>query len=280
MKINKPASSGSGLIRIRLDIAYDGTDFSGFGTQPQQRTVQGELNKVLKKFLRVTSIKTIGAGRTDKGVHARGQVVHFDVSEDIWKNIKDPMYKFRRLLPVDIQVRKASVVPLDFDARYSALTRRYSYTVCDSKQGLDPFNSRFVLDYRKKLDEHDMNKASQMLIGLNDFYAFCKTRAGSTTIRNLIKFKWSRKSQFLTAEVIADAFCYSMVRGLVGAILQVGTGKKSVNWPKEIMEKRKKVTDLNVVSPSALILEEVSYPHPSLYKSQYKLTRRLRTLEE
>ena len=99
-------------------------------------------------------------------------------------------------------------------------------------------------------------RASQLLIGLNDFYAFCKTRAGSTTIRNLIKFRWTRKSQFLTAEVIADASCYSMVRGLVGAILQVGTGKKSINWPKEIMEKRKKVTDLNVVSPSALILEE------------------------
>ena len=169
MKINEPASKRSGLLRIRLDIAYDGTNFSGFGTQPHHRTVQGELNKVLKKFLRVTSIKTIGAGRTDKGVHARGQVVHFDVSANIWNQIKDPMYKFRRLLPIDIQVRKVSIVPEDFDARYSALTRRYSYTVCDSKDGLDPLNSRFVLDYRKKLDDHSMNKASQMLIGLNDF---------------------------------------------------------------------------------------------------------------
>ena len=280
MKINEPASKRSGLLRIRLDIAYDGTNFSGFGTQPHHRTVQGELNKVLKKFLRVTSIKTIGAGRTDKGVHARGQVVHFDVSANIWNQIKDPMYKFRRLLPIDIQVRKVSIVPEDFDARYSALTRRYSYTVCDSKDGLDPLNSRFVLDYRKKLDDHSMNKASQMLIGLNDFYAFCKTRDGSTTIRNLIKFKWSRKSEVVTCEIIADAFCYSMVRGLVGAMLQVGTGKKNETWPQEIMLKRKKVTDLNVVSPKALILEEVTYPHPSLYKSQYELTRRMRFLEE
>ena len=100
---------------------------------------------------------------------ARGQVVHFDFSANIWNQIKDPMYKFRRLLPIDIQVRKVSIVPEDFDARYSALTRRYSYTVCDSKDGLDPLNSRFVLDYRKKLDDHSMNKASQMLIGLNDF---------------------------------------------------------------------------------------------------------------
>jgi len=244
------------------------------------RTVQGELNKTLKKFLRLDKVKTVGAGRTDAGVHARAQVVHFDVSEDVWSKIKDPMYKFRRLLPPDIQVRKVAIAHPDFDARYSALTRRYSYTIADAKDGIDPLNSRYVLDYRKKLDHHDMNKASKELLGLNDFYAFCKSREGSTTIRNLIKFNWSRKSDYVICEVIADAFCYSMVRGLVGAIIQVGEGKKDINWPKEVMKKRKKITDLNVVSAKALVLEEVTYPHPSKLKEQYEITRRTRKLED
>ncbi len=242
--------------------------------------MQGELNKILKKFLRLEKIKTVGAGRTDAGVHARGQVVHFDVSQDLWSKVKDPMYKFRRMLPADIQVRKVSIAHPEFDARYSALTRRYSYTISDSIDGLDPLNSRYVLDYRKKLDHHAMNKASQELIGLNDFYAFCKTRAGSTTVRNLIKFNWSRKSNFVICEVIADAFCYSMVRGLVAAIIQVGDGKRDISWPKEIMQKRKKITDLNVVPANALVLEEVTYPHPSKFKQQYEITRRTRKLEE
>ena len=244
------------------------------------RTVQGELNKSLKKFLSLDKIKTVGAGRTDAGVHARGQVVHFDVDEVLWSKIKDPMYKFRRILPNDIQVRKVSIAHPDFDARYSALTRRYSYTISDAKDGVDPLNSRYVLDYRKKLDHHAMNKASKELIGLNDFYAFCKSREGSTTIRNLIKFNWSRKSNYVICEVIADAFCYSMVRGLVASIIQVGDGKRDVNWPKEIMQKRKKITDLNVVPANALVLEEVTYPHPSKLKEQYEITRRLRKLED
>ena len=244
------------------------------------RTVQGELNKVLKQFLRLDKVKTVGAGRTDAGVHARGQVVHFDIDQELWSKIKDPMYKFRRILPSDIQVRKVVIAHPDFDARYSALKRRYSYTISDAKDGLDPLNSRYVLDYRKKLDHHAMNKASKELIGLNDFYAFCKTRKGSTTIRNLIKFNWTRKSDYVICEVIADAFCYSMVRGLVAAVVQVGEGKRDFSWPKEIMLKGKKITDLNVVSANALVLEEVTYPHSSKLKEQYEITRRMRKLEE
>jgi tRNA pseudouridine38-40 synthase len=280
MKINEPTSKRSGLIRISLEIAYDGTNFSGFGIQPHERTVQGELNKALKKFLRIEKVKTVGAGRTDSGVHARGQVVHFDVPENVWTSIKDPMYKFRSILPIDIQVRKASIVSLEFDARYSALTRRYSYTICDAETGTDVFNNRFVLSHRKQLDERLMNKASSELIGLHDFYAFCKNRVGSTTIRNLIKFTWVRKSDFVICEIIADAFCYSMVRGLVGAMVQVGERKRDPGWPKQIMDKRKKINDLNVVSAHALILEEVTYPHPSLLKEQSLRTKRMRTLEE
>ena len=242
--------------------------------------MQGELNKSLKKFLALDKVKTVGAGRTDTGVHARGQVVHFDVDEELWQKVKDPTYKFRRILPSDIQVRKVSIAHPDFDARYSALTRRYSYTICDAKDGVDPLHSRYVLDYRKELDHHAMNKASRELIGLNDFFAFCKTREGSTTIRNLIEFNWSRKSQYVICEVIADAFCYSMVRGLVAAIVQVGDGKRDSSWPKEIMLKRKKIMDLNVVSANALVLEEVTYPHSSKLKEQYEITRRLRKLED
>ena len=279
MKKIEPTSKRGGLIRIRLDIAYDGTNYSGFGIQPHRKTVQGELNKALQQFLSIAKPKTIGAGRTDAGVHARGQVVHFDVEENVWQKVKDPLYKFRRILPADIQVKSYEVTHPDFDARYSALTRRYSYTICNSQNGSDPMSSRYVLDYRKKLNVSLMNKASKELIGLHDFIAFCKTRSGSTTIRDLKKFKWMRTGDYVTCEVVADAFCYSMVRGLIGVLLQVGDESKSVNWPKELLKKRIKVAEVNVVAAKALVLEEVKYPTNSKLKAQYEITRRTRHLE-
>jgi tRNA pseudouridine38-40 synthase len=243
-------------VRLRIDLAYDGSAFHGWAAQPGLRTVQGDLEAALGTVLRVPTVSTVCAGRTDTGVHARGQVVHVDVEA-----IPDLALLARRLngvLSADLRVRRVVIAPDGFDARFSPLWRRYAYRVCDGVP--DPLTRGHVLSWPRLLDVDAMNQASAALLGLHDFAAFCKQREGATTIRTLLALFWVREGDLLTGTVRADAFCHHMVRSLVGCLLAVGEGRRPVGWPAEVLAAAVRDPAVTVVPPHGLTLEEVGYP--------------------
>lgn len=244
-------------MRLRIDLAYDGTDFHGWAAQPALRTVEGELCRALGTVLRVPDVDVVCAGRTDSGVHARGQVVHCDVEAP-------PDQLLRRLngiLPPDVRVRRVVEAAPGFDARFSALWRRYTYRVADTPAAVDPLMRRQVLTWPRPLDLDAMNQASHALLGLRDFASFCKQREGATTIRTLQELGWARDATGLAvATVRADAFCHSMVRSLVGCLLAIGEGRRPPEWAAEILEAGARDSAVAVVHAHGLTLEEVGYP--------------------
>jgi tRNA pseudouridine38-40 synthase len=246
-------------VRIRLDLAYDGTDFHGWATQPGLRTVQGDLEGALATILRVESVAVVCAGRTDAGVHARGQVVHVDIDEP-----PEPELLVRRVngvLSPDVRLRRATEVPAAFDARFGALWRRYAYRIADSATAVDPLARHHVLTWPRPLDESAMNAASLLLVGHHDFASFCKRREGATTIRTLQELSWERDAEgVLTGTVRADAFCHSMVRALVGCLVAIGEGRQPVDWADGILRARLRDPAVAVVHAHGLTLEEVAYP--------------------
>lgn len=259
-------------VRIRLDVAYDGTDFSGWATQPDRRTVQSELASALGTILRSDPPQIVVGGRTDAGVHARGSVAHADVPADGWaalpgRSDRAPhtaaVTRLAGVLPADIVVRSVSVVGGDFDARFSALRRRYSYRICDHPGLLDPLRRRDTVVLKSPLDVNALNEASQLLLGLHDFAAFCKPREGATTIRTLERFDWQRLDDLtVQAAVVADAFCHSMVRSLVGAVVSVGQGRHEPQWVASVLSGRHRDPRVTVMPAHGLCLEEISYPPP------------------
>ena len=257
-------------MRTRIDLAYDGTDFFGWATQPDFRTVQGTLETALATVLRVERARVVVAGRTDTGVHARGQVVHFDVDQEVLeasagRSADPPLEAFRRrlngLLPADLRIRSVTVAPAGFDARFSAIWRRYAYRVADRPELVDPLTRRHVLAWRSELDLDAMNTAAAQLVGLKDFAAFCKKREGATTVRTLKELHWSRDADGVAvARVVADAFCHNMVRSLVGCMLAVGEGRRDPRWALEVMTAGVRDPGVVVVAAHGLTLEEVGYP--------------------
>lgn len=270
----QPSAAGPVTARLRLDVAYDGTDFSGWAVQPGRRTVQGTLEDALGQVLR-TDVSTTCAGRTDAGVHARGQVCHVDVDGDL--AAVDLRRRLAAALPADVRVRAVRPVDDSFDARFSALWRRYSYRVCDDAAALDPLRRREVLAWRRPVDLDRMDAASAMLLGEHDFAAFCRKREGATTIRRLVKFSWSRRSDgIVVGDVVADAFCHNMVRSLVGAVLAVGDGRRTATWPAEVLAGRRRHPAVVVVAPHGLTLEEVGYPPEPGWGARASTARDLR----
>ncbi|ADG87322.1 tRNA pseudouridine(38-40) synthase TruA [Thermobispora bispora] len=287
-------------VRFRLDLGYDGTDFQGWARQPGLRTVQGELEAALATLLRLEAPPRLTvAGRTDAGVHARGQVVHVDlplaalaILEPRGRETATPpaerlpelcsalVRRLAAVLPPDVRVFAVSVPPDGFDARFSALCRRYCYRVCDAPGGVDPLRRREVLWYPKPLDVELMNAASVRLLGEHDFAAFCKKREGATTIRELRRFEWARRDDgIIEATVVADAFCHSMVRSLVGAVLAVGEGKRPVEWPAEVLARAVRDSAVRVAPAHGLTLEEVRYPETAEELARRAAqARRVRTL--
>ncbi|RPF22848.1 tRNA pseudouridine(38-40) synthase TruA [Myceligenerans xiligouense] len=267
------------LIRIRLDLAYDGTKFAGWARQPAERTVQGVLEDGLAKILRTEPLgmpapRLTVAGRTDAGVHARGQVAHVDVPVSRWgqmpgRSDRSPgdamVTRLTGVLPADVVVHRAVPAPEGFDARFSALHRRYTYRIADDVAHRDPLRRTHVLFSRKPLDATAMDAAVRPLVGLHDFAAYCKPRPGATTIRELLDAGWERPESggdagLLVARVVADAFCHNMVRAIVGASIAVGEGRKPVEWPAELLMGRKRAAGAAVVPPQGLVLEEIAYP--------------------
>jgi tRNA pseudouridine38-40 synthase len=279
--MDEPASptGDGGLVRVRLDLAYDGTDFAGWAVQPGQRTVQQTVEDALALLLRLGGpARLTVAGRTDAGVHARGQVAHVDVPAASWAAVPDPVRVLAGLLPHDVRVRAVAVAAPGFDARFSALSRRYAYRICDDPAGPDPLRRHEVLWHRRgRLDAGRLDEASADLQGLHDFAAFCRSRDSGTTIRTLLELSWSREPDgVLAATVAADAFCHSMVRSLVGALVPVGEGRRPPTWPARLLTAGVRDPSVHVVGPQGLTLEEVQYPRDDELATRADATRRPR----
>ena len=269
-------SADPGFFRVRIDLAYDGTDFAGWARQPGQRTVQATLEDALAIVLRQDAAPQVTvAGRTDAGVHARGQVAHLDMRGG------SPVPSVRWLnsvLPPDVRVRSAAAAPDGFDARFSALSRAYSYRIDDSGF-LDPLRRRDTVSWPRVLDVAAMNVAGAKLCGEHDFAAYCKRREGATTVRRLIRLSVERTPDgILQAAVEADAFCHSMVRALMGALVAVGEQRKSPDWPLEVLSGGVRDPGVGVMAAHGLCLEQVNYPEPDALAARAELTRRVRTL--
>jgi tRNA pseudouridine38-40 synthase len=252
----RAAEAGGPLRRLRLVVAYDGGPFSGFARQRDRRTVQGELEAALSRLAR-QPVLTVGAGRTDAGVHARGQVVHADVPARL-----DPERVRRALngaLGPAIVVGEAAWAPPGFDARLSARRRTYAYRVDDSGNP-DPLLRGFVLAWPRPLSVPRMREAARPLVGEHDFAAFCRSRAGATTTRRLRSVTVRRAGGLVHVRMVADAFCWQMVRSIVGHLLQVGDGRRDPATTAAVLAGRDRLAVGNVAPAHGLVLESVSYP--------------------
>ena len=277
-----------GFSRYRIDFGYDGTDFAGFAKQPGQRTVQAELVKGLEVIFGRDNkdFAMRVAGRTDAGVHAQHQVVHVDLSPTqitrIGRN-PDVASRVNTALPQDIRLFSFEKAPAGFDARYSTIYRRYRYKIADHASFLDPLLVRYVLKLKVDLDLKLMRQAAKQMVGLHDFGAFCKPRAGATTIRNLRYIRITRKRKegnIVEIELKGDAFCHNMVRSLTGALVAVARGRASVQDVKDRLISANRTGSFKVLGGRGLSLIEVGYPRDAKLAEQAEKARKLRSLDE
>ena len=250
------------MSRWRIDLAYDGADFHGWAAQPGLRTVQGEIESWLQRVLRLEEPASLTvAGRTDTGVHARGQVAHVDLPDEV--DGQRLGATLMRVLPEDIVVKAFAPAPAGFDARFSAIWRRYIYRLWDTDSRPDPVLRHHVTRVPRPLDLDAMNDAAATLLGLRDFAPFAKYREGASTIRELKVFSFERRDDpcgTIEATVTADAFCHSMVRSLVGALTAVGTGQRDLAWLTRAAAMPTRCGEVTVMVAKGLCLEEVGYP--------------------
>ena len=265
----------SGFRRLRIDIAYDGTAFFGWATQPDRRTIQDHVEEAIARISR-SNVESVVAGRTDAGVHATGQVIHVDLADGLFADglsYVDLRYKLNRILDEDVRIMEISDAPEGFHARFSALRRIYTYKILDNNDVIPPLSRYDVAPWYRPLDAELMNKASALVLGHHDFAAFCKFKEGGTTIRTLEKYQWHRdETGLLVAEVVADAFCYSMVRNLVGAVVCVADGRKDPSWMAELLANKERVSDSLVFPARGLSLSRVEYPTNDQLIERAKLT--------
>jgi len=261
-------------VRVWLDLAYDGSGFSGWAAQRNLRTVQGVLQDALGVLARSAPPRLTVAGRTDAGVHARGQVAHVDLAPDV---AGDPLLlrRLNGLLPQDVRVRAARAAPDGFDARFSAVWRRYRYRVTDGAGAADPLRRHDTLAWPRPLALDRLQEAGAGLVGEHDFAAFCRRREGATTRRAVLSLSWSRED-VLVMDVTADAFCHSMVRSLVGAQLAVGEGRRPPDWPVGLLARTERADGVPVAPPHGLCLEQVGYPPDDQLLDRQSVTRALR----
>lgn len=272
-------------VRLRLDLGYDGTDFHGWAKQPSLRTVEATLEEALALVLPLVATPLTCAGRTDTGVHARAQVAHVDVPFEamaLGRRTVAPDALIRRIngvLPPDVRVHRIAEAAPGFDARFSALWRRYCYRIADAPDLVDPLLRNTVLARQRVLDLAAMNDAATRLIGEHDFAAFCRRRPGATTIRTLHGLSWARDPAGLAvADVRADAFCHSMVRALVGCLIPVGEGRRDPEWAGEVLRSGVRDPGVTVARARGLTLEEVAYPADADLATQAEAARVVRTL--
>lgn len=286
----------TGLLRLRLDLAYDGTDFHGWARQRSKgvhpddelRTVQGVLEDALSKILRIDASLTV-AGRTDAGVHAHSQVAHVDVPYDRLEQRSiegDPgrlVRRLTRLLPDDVRVHSCTIAAEGFDARFSALRRHYVYRVTTHPGGALPTRARDTTHWPKPVDIDAMQESANILIGLHDFAAFCKAKPHATTVRELQRFSWEDIStpaepELYEARVTADAFCWSMVRSLVGTCLAVGEGRREKSFSADLLGQSQRSSQVPVAAARGLALVGVDYPADIDLATRAMMTRDKRVL--
>ena len=275
-------------MRLRLDLAYDGSEFHGWARQLDLRTVQAEVERAIDTVLRTTGTALTVAGRTDAGVHARGQVAHADVAAEAVvaaagrshePTLDAVRRRFNGILDPDIRIRRVSEAPEGFDARFSAVWRRYAYRIADQAEVVDPLTRGHVLTWARPLDLEAMNAAAKDLLGEHDFAAFCRKREGATTIRSLIDLHWVRDASGVAVGTVrADAFCHNMVRSLVGCLLAVGDGRRDIGWAAEVLAARRRDPAVTVVHAHGLTLEEVRYPRDEELAAQAERARVVRVL--
>lgn len=274
-------------VRLRLDLGYDGAGFHGWARQDGLRTVQGDLETALDTVLRTTGTALTVAGRTDTGVHARGQVAHVDLDRAALvaaagrSTDRPEVALLRRLngvLAADVRVHRIAPAPPGFDARFSAVWRRYCYRIADEPATVDPLTRGHVLAWPRRLDLDLMNEAAALLVGEHDFASFCKKREGATTIRSLLDLRWRRTDGIAEATVRADAFCHHMVRSLVGCLIAVGEGRREPAWAHEVLARASRDPAVTVVQAHGLTLEEVGYPADEELAEQAERSRVVRTL--
>ena len=305
-------STATDVVRLRLDISYDGTDFSGWAVQPGRRTGAGVLTDALRTLLRQDP-RLVVAGRTDAGVHATGQVAHVDVAlerlagltprhltgDDGFGPTDAPVQstavdvrdmsgqalaaaclglerRLAGLLPLDVRVRSARPAAPGFDARFSAVSRSYSYRIGTAGWGVEPADRRFVLALRRPLDAEAMSRSAVALIGLHDFAAYCKPREGATTIRDLRRLDVRKVGDEVVVDVTADAFCHSMVRSLVGALIAVGQHRGDPDAPAALLAAGRRTADIHVAPAHGLTLVGVAYPADTELARRAEQTRALR----
>ena len=264
------------MTRLRLDLAYDGTDFAGWARQPGLRTIQGAVEDALAQVLRLPAPPAVTcAGRTDAGVHARGQVAHVDL--DVAPDMGAFARGMRAVLPDDVTLLRAFEAPDGFDARFSALSRRYRYRICDRAETRDPLHRHEVVLYPRALDVDAMAAAGQALVGEHDFASLCKPREGASTIRRVLGLEWTRGDTGLAEMTIsADAFCHSMVRSVVGLLVPVGDGRRPIEWAGEVLAGRARDPRVTVMPAHGLVLEEVRYPADADLSARQGVTRAFR----
>ncbi len=201
------------------------------------------------------------AGRTDAGVHATGQVAHADLPADVYAAAEAKLLRrLRGVLPPDVAVTRTRLVPPDFDARFGALARHYVYRLTDGDAGPPPLRRADTVGWARRVDVAAMQVAAGLLLGQHDFAAFCRRREGATTIRTLLALDVARSGELVTVSASADAFCHSMVRSLVGALLAVGEGRRPTGWPASLLTRRTRADDVPVAPAGGLTLVRVDYP--------------------
>lgn len=283
-----------GTVRVRLDLAYEGTRFSGWAAQPGLRTVQGELEAALAVATGRAEgdpPRLVVAGRTDAGVHATGQVAHVDLTPAQLVALRrrhagegDVSTVALRLTGLlaeagDIVVHSSAVAPAGFDARFGAVFRRYRYRIADRLSARDPLERRRTLHSPRALDDDRIRAAGVGMIGLHDFGAYCRPRPGATTIRELQSLEWHRDERgVLIAEVRADAFCHSMVRALVGASIAVGSHRIAPERMEALLEEPGRSNEFAVAPAHGLTLVEVGYPDDEALGTQAQKARARREL--
>lgn len=269
--------------RLRLDIGYDGTDFHGWAAQPGLRTVQGELEAALCVLLReIAPPRLTVGGRTDAGVHARGQVAHLDAPSDAATRITPRRINgvLARRGASDAVVHEVREAPAAFDARFGALSRRYEYRLRGLGSRRDPLTARFTAEVSKELDLPAMQRASDELLGLQDFTTFCKAREGATAVRELLRFDWRETEDGAFAAAIeADAFCHSMVRALVGAVVAVGSARIGRDELLRLRDARERTSRFTVMPAHGLSLEQIVYPPDEQLAARAERTRARRSEE-
>jgi tRNA pseudouridine38-40 synthase len=240
----------------RLLLAYDGAPFHGFARQPGMVTVQGTVEAALGKILR-SEVHTSGAGRTDAGVHALGQVMSFNSESD--RDPEDLMRRLNSLCGPAIAVTSAATAPPGFDARFSAEARTYEYGIFN-RQVHDPFCRHTTWHYPDPLDSQLMEKAAQFLVGEHSFESFGRVEEGRSAVRRIDTIQVQQEGELISIAITANSFLQQMVRSIVGTLVQVGSGRIHPEQMESILQARSRSAAGPVAPPHGLFLVSVTYP--------------------